>query len=143
MRRNDLRTLLFAPRFLLLFVLGLIVLALLGNAVYDLIVAVLGASLPTYAGLIVVAGLIFELLSRWFSELLAAVARRHPPSVRLPDEERSDPQPAPVLLVGVGPRERGPEWPVIEWHLRGGGCATAGSSHRPRGVPTPMICNSN
>jgi len=84
MRRNDLLTLLFDPRFPLLFVLGSIVLALLGNAVYDLIVAVLGASLPTYAGMIVVAGLIFVLLPRWFSELLAAVARRHPPSVPLP-----------------------------------------------------------
>jgi len=120
MRRNDLLTLLFDPRFPLLFVLGSIVLALLGNAVYDLIVAFLGDSPPTYVGLIVVAGLIFVLLSRWFRELLAAVARRRPPAVRLPDEERSDPQPALVMLVGLGPRERGPEWPVIEWHLQGG-----------------------
>ena len=80
MRRNDLLTLLSDPRFPLLFVLGSIVLALLGNAVYDLIVAFLGDSPPTYVGLIVVAGLIFVLLSRWFRELLAAVARRRPHS---------------------------------------------------------------
>lgn len=120
MRRDDLLNLLFNPQVPLLFVLGSIVLALLGNAVYDLVVALLGASLPTYVGLITVTGLIFVLLSRWFRELLAVVARRRPPAVRLPDEERSDPQPALVLLVGLGPRERGPEWPVIEWHLQGG-----------------------
>lgn len=120
MRRDDLLTLLFDPRFPLLFVLGSLVLALLGNAVYDLIIELLGASPPTYLGLIVVASLIFVLLSRWFRRLLTAITRRSPPVVHLSDEERSDPQPALVLLVGLGPRERGPEWPVIGWHLRGG-----------------------
>jgi hypothetical protein len=119
MRRNDLLTLLFDPRFPLLFVLGSIVLALLGNATYDLIVGLLGASPPTYLGLIAVSALIFFVLSRWFRELLRAARRRSPPAVKLPDEERSPPQPALVMLVGLGPVGKGPEWPVIEWHLQG------------------------
>lgn len=119
MRRDDLLTLLFDPRFPLLFVLGSIVMALLGNAVYDLVVLALGASPPTYVGLIAVAGLIFLVLSRWFRELVRAARRRSPPAVRLPDEERSPPQPALVLLVGLGPVGKGPEWPAIEWHLQG------------------------
>jgi hypothetical protein len=118
MRRDDFLTLLFDPRFPLLFVLGSIVMALLGNATYDLIVGALGASPPTYLSLIAVAGLIFLVLSRWFRELLRAARRRQPPTVQLPDEERSPPQPALVLLVGLGPLGRGPEWPVIEWHLQ-------------------------
>lgn len=120
MRRNDLLQLLFDPRFPILFVVGSIVLALLGNAAYDLIVAVLGANLPTYLSIIVVAGLIFVLLSRWFQDLVQAVTRRSPPTVQLSDEERSHPQPALVVLVGLGPQERGPEWPVISWHLQSG-----------------------
>lgn len=118
MRRNDLLNLLFNPQVPLLFVLGSVVLALLGNAVYDFAITLLGASLLSYAGLILVTGLLFIVLSNWFRELLRAVARRAPPVVKLPDEERSDPQPALVMLVGVGPRERGPEWPVLEWHMR-------------------------
>lgn len=119
MRRDDLLTLLFDPRFPLFFVVGSIVMALLGNATYDLIVGLLGASPPTYLSLIAVAGLIFLVLSRWFRELVRAARRRQPPAVRLPDEERAPPQPALVLLVGLGPLGRGPEWPVIEWHLQG------------------------
>jgi uncharacterized membrane protein YuzA (DUF378 family) len=122
MRRDDILTLLFDPRFPLLFVLGSIVMALLGNATYDLILALCGASLPTYGGVIVVAGLIFVLLSRWFHQVLQVVRgkRAAAGSIVLTPEERSLPQSALVLLVGVGPTiSKGPEWPIIDYHLKG------------------------
>lgn len=135
MRRDDLLALLFDPRFPLFFVVGSIVLALLGNATYDLIIVAVGATPPTYLGVIAVAALIFVVLSRWFRQLLRAIRRRDPLTPDVPDEERAPPQPALVLLVGLGPISRGPEWPVIRWHLQGAALRHCWLIVSPEGVP--------
>lgn len=111
---SELFALFFDPRVPVLFLLGSIVLAILGNGIYDLILAFVGETPQTLGYLAVGALLIFIGIVLGFWALLRARSRRI--SLALPPEQQAEPHAGLILPVGLNPQ--GAEREIIRWHLR-------------------------
>lgn len=112
-RLSDLFTLFFDPRVPVLFVLGSIGLAVVGNGIYDLLLLWLGAT-PTRIGAIVVAALlIFTAMTFSFWALLRRRAGKMLTLVQ-PEQEA---EPHAGLILAVGPNPQAAEREIISWHL--------------------------
>ncbi|PDW04083.1 hypothetical protein [Candidatus Viridilinea mediisalina] len=101
----------------LLFLIGSIALAILGNAIYELLTATFGATPQFLIGLVISAMLIFSFVAFSFQRLLRAYEQRqvsaHNPVA--PDQQ-ADPHPSLILPVGMS--KPGAELDIIVWHLR-------------------------
>lgn len=99
----------------LLFLVGSLALAILGNAVYELLTTTFGARPEFLIGLVITAALIFAFVALAFQRLLQAT-RAASGTLRIPQDQQVPPHPSLILPVGL--REEGPERPILEWHLR-------------------------
>ncbi|MCU0490907.1 MAG: hypothetical protein MUD01_04945 [Chloroflexaceae bacterium] len=104
----------FDPKLPLLFIVGSVALAVLGNAVYDLLTDVVGAQPQTLLSVSVVAVLIFFLAVLAFQRIVARSRPRQSPAI--PAEQQAAPHAALILPVGLN--ESGPERAIINWHLQ-------------------------
>lgn len=102
----------------ILFLIGSIALALLGNAIYELLTSTFGATPEFLIALVIGAILIFAFVALAFRRLLRALDRRRvvvQNAVR-PDQQ-AEPHAGLILPVGLNPR--GAEAAIIAWHQRG------------------------
>jgi hypothetical protein len=118
-RLPDLFALFFDPRIPILFIIGSIVLAVVGNGVYDLIVGFLGGTPRTLGYIIVGALLILLFVTLSFRALIRVLATRRPsPAFTLPTNLQANPCEGLVLFVSEGRQTS--EQPAIQFHLKGG-----------------------
>src|SRR5579859_554661 len=110
-RMNDLFAIFFDPRVPLTFVLGSIVLAVLGNGVYSLIVDLLGETPYKLWYIVIGALLIFVAITlvSW-----AWLRTRHLETVSMPNEHQADACAGLILLMS--PRAGTSEEVAIEYH---------------------------
>lgn len=101
----------------LLFLIGSLALAILGNAVYELLTSTFGATPEFLIALVIGAVLIFAFVAVGFRRLLRALDARQVVvrNVVAPDQQ-ADPHAGLILPVGLNPR--GPEAAIIAWHQR-------------------------
>jgi hypothetical protein len=99
----------------LLFIVASLALAMLGNALYELVLLTFGEQPVTLIGIIVGAALIFPLLYWGLRQALAAIARQ-PSFVEVAPAEQIQPHAGLILPVGLS--QPGPERAILEWHLR-------------------------
>jgi hypothetical protein len=113
-RLSDLFALFFDPRVPILFILGSVVLAVVGNGVYDLLLKWRGETVPAIGGIVISAVLIFivitfgfwALLRRWTRDVLTVV----------PSEQQAEPHAG--LILSVGPDPKAAARKIIEWHMQ-------------------------
>jgi len=118
-RLPDLFALFFDPRIPILFIIGSIVLAVVGNGVYDLLVGFLGATPRTLGSIIVGALLILLFVTLSFRALIRVLAaRRQTPTFTLPTSLQANPCEGLVLFVSEGRQTS--EQPAIQFHIKGG-----------------------
>lgn len=102
----------------LLFLVGSIALAILGNAVYELLTSTFGATPEFLIALVVAAVLIFAFVALSFRRLVRALDRRRVVAQnRVEPDQQADPHAGLILPVGLNPR--GAEAAIIGWHRRG------------------------
>ncbi len=99
----------------LLFIVASLVLAMLGNALYELVLLTFGAQPMTLLGIIIGAALIFPLLFWFLRQAIETIARRTPIIEIEPAEQI---QPHAGLILPVGLSQPGPERAILAWHLR-------------------------
>lgn len=97
-----------------LFIVGSLVLGLFSNAVYGLILVVLGDSPWTLVGIVVASVVILPLLYLSFRTLVRAF--RRPQATTIDEALRVSPHAALVLLVSTNPKA--PELDMIHYHLQ-------------------------
>lgn len=100
-----------------LFLVGSIALAILGNAIYELLTSTLGASPATLIALIVSAVLVFAFVALGFRRIVRALETRRNIGPVAPDRQAD---PYPGLILNVGLSKPGPERAIIQWHARNG-----------------------
>jgi len=107
------------PRVPFLFIVGSLALAILGNAVYELLTNSLGAAPAFLVALIIGATAIFLFVAFSFQRLLHVLERRRV-VVRnvIAPEQQAEAHAGLILPVGLNPK--GPEEDIIAWHQRGG-----------------------
>lgn len=113
---NDLFALFFDPRVPVLFVVGSIVLAIVGNGTYDLLLRWLGDTPQTIVAVIVGAILILVFVLLGFQALLRA--RHRALGTQLSQDEIANPHAGLVLFVSAGELEQGSEKHAIDHHLQ-------------------------
>lgn len=102
----------------LLFLIGSLALAILGNAVYELLTSTFGATPVFLIALVVSAVLIFAFVTVAFRRLLQALEQRRVlTGTGVAADQEADPHAALILPVGLNPR--GAEKAIIRWHQRG------------------------
>lgn len=101
-----------------LFIIGTLALALLGNALYELVLLTFGDRRETLVGIVVSAALILPLVYWSFRTIVEAIARNTRRTLEVPPAERMTPHRSLILPVGL--RDDGPERPILEHHLRDG-----------------------
>ena len=111
-RLNDLFALFFDPRVPALFLIGSLVLAVFGNAVYDLLVGAFGTTPQVLVVISLSAILIFVFVVIVLQKLLARRRRE----AGVPEQARAPERRALVLLVS--PHSGGGDVTIIEWHAR-------------------------
>lgn len=99
----------------LLFIIASLVLAVLGNALYELVLLIFGEQPMTLLGIIIGAALIFPLLYWGLRQAIETIARQRP-MVKVEPVEQIKPHAGLVLPVGLS--QHGPERAILEWHLR-------------------------
>lgn len=112
---NDLLRLFLETRVPVLFLIGSLALAILGNAVYELLTGVFGATPQFLIALIASAVLIFAFVVAGFQRLLRRLKRRGGTTVE-PDRQ-SPPHPGLILLVSTNPQAADAD--IIAWHQQG------------------------
>jgi hypothetical protein len=107
----------FEPRAPAAFLVGSLALGVAGSAAYSLLSALLGNTLWAQGGLLLSAVLVLlfaaGVLNRAGQVLAARAARGR---LAIPDHQQIAAHAGLVLPVGL--REHGPEWPILEWHVR-------------------------
>ncbi|MCS7288660.1 MAG: hypothetical protein NZ699_05965 [Roseiflexus sp.] len=98
----------------LLFIAASLMLAMLGNALYELVLLTFGEQPVTLIGIIVGAALIFPLLFWLLRRAIETIARRTP-IIEVEPAEQIKPHPGLILPVGLS--QPGPERAILEWHL--------------------------
>lgn len=111
---NDLLRLFLETRVPALFLIGSLALAILGNAVYELLTAVFGATPQFLIALIASAVLIFAFVVAGFQRLLRGLKRRGGTTVA-PDRQAS---PHPGLILPVSPNPQAADADILAWHQR-------------------------
>lgn len=102
----------------LLFLIGSIALAILGNAIYELLTSTFGATPEFLIALVIAAVLIFAFVAEGFRRLLRAIERRGVVAQnRVGPDQQAEPHAGLILPVGLNPR--GAEGAIIAWHQRG------------------------
>ncbi len=101
-RYNGLFVLFFDPRVPTLFVLGSIVLAVLGNGVYSLLLAVLGTAPSTIGAIVTGALLILIVVTLGFRALVHIFVAKAPPVPAVPTEHKAIPHAGLILFVSEG-----------------------------------------
>jgi hypothetical protein len=101
-RIRDIFALFFDPRLPLLFVVGSIVLAVLGNAIYSLLTFYTGSEPTALIGIIVSALLIFAAVVAGFRAVVRLL-QRAPISANIPQEDRAEPHVGLMILVSQNP----------------------------------------
>ncbi|MGQ9550370.1 MAG: hypothetical protein ACUVWS_17270, partial [Roseiflexus sp.] len=99
-----------------LFVIASLVLAMLGNALYELVLLMFGAQPITLIGIIVGSALIFPFLVWSIRRVIEGIAGKQQ-TIEVIPAERIEPHSALVLPVGL--RSQGPERAILEWHQPG------------------------
>lgn len=99
-----------------LFVIASLVLAMLGNALYELVLLMFGAQPITLIGIIVGSALIFPFLVWSIRRVIEGIAGKQQ-TIEVIPAERIEPHSALVLPVGL--RSQGPERAILEWHQSG------------------------
>jgi hypothetical protein len=99
----------------LLFIVASLVLAMLGNALYELVLLTFGEQPVTLIGIILGAALIFPLLFWGLRRAIETIARRNP-IIDVKPAEQIEPHAGLILPVGLSPS--GPERAILAWHLR-------------------------
>lgn len=99
----------------LLFIVASLVLAMLGNALYELVLLTFGEQPVTLIGIILGAALIFPLLFWGLRRAIETIARRNP-IIDIAPAEQIHPHAGLILPVGLNPS--GPEQAILAWHLR-------------------------
>jgi|GEM_PF-764047 len=114
LRLTDLFALFFDPKVPTLFIVGSIVLAVVGNGIYDLLLYWFGETASTITAIVVSATLIFVALTLGFWALI----RRYRPddATLVPPEQEA--QPHAGLILTVGPNPNAAARAIIEWHLK-------------------------
>lgn len=100
----------------LLFIVASLVLAMLGNALYELVLLMFGEQPVTLLGIIIGAALIFPLLFWFLRQAIETIAWRRP-MMKIEPVEQIQPHAGLILPVGLSPQ--GPERAILEWHLSG------------------------
>ncbi len=101
-----------------LFIVASLVLALLGNALYELVLLTFGDQRETLIGIVVSAALILPLIYWSFRTIVDAIARSTRQILKVSSSEQITPHRSLILPVGL--RDDGPERPILEYHLRDG-----------------------
>lgn len=99
-----------------LFIVASLVLAMLGNALYELVLLMFGAQPITLIGIIVGSALIFPFLVWSIRRVIEGIAGKQQ-TIEVIPAERIEPHSALVLPVGL--RSQGPERAILEWHQPG------------------------
>lgn len=115
-RLNDLFALFFDPRVPVLFVLGSIVLAIVGNGVYDLLLGWFGTTPQTIGAVTVGAVLVMIFIIVGFQALLRA--RQMRVETLVPEEQEAIPHPNLVLFVSAANLEQGNEQHALACHMQ-------------------------
>jgi hypothetical protein len=115
---NDLLRPFLETRAPLLFLIGSLALAILGNAVYELLTSTFGATPEFLIALVISATLIFSFVALSFQRLLRVLEQRQV-LVRniIAPEQQAAPHAGLILPVGLHPQ--GAEAAIIAWHQRG------------------------
>ena len=115
---NDLFRQFLETRAPLLFLIGSIALAILGNAIYELLTSSFGATPVFLIALVVGAALIFAFVTVALRRLLRALEQRR---VVVRNQVRPDQQAErhAGLILPVGLNPRGAEAAIVAWHQRG------------------------
>ncbi len=113
---NDLLRLFLETRFPILFLIGSLALAILGNAVYELLVNAFGATPQFLIALIVSAVMIFAFVVLGFQRLLRAIQRRGRMNGVIGPDEQAPPHAGLILPVSPNPKAADAE--IIAWHAR-------------------------
>jgi hypothetical protein len=102
----------------LLFLVGSLALAILGNAVYELLTITFGATPEFLIGLVVAAVLIFAFVAVGFQRLVRALDRQGGGAQnQVGADQQAEPHAGLILPVGLNPR--GAEVAIVTWHRRG------------------------
>lgn len=111
---TDLFALFFDPKVPILFIVGSIMLAVIGNGIYDLVLLWFGESASTITIIVLSATLIFIAITLGFW----AIVHRYQvdTDTLVPPEQEA--QPHAGLILTVGPDPRAAARSIIEWHLR-------------------------
>lgn len=99
-----------------LFIVGSLALALLGNALYALVLLAFGEQPVTLIGIVIGAALIVPFIAWGVRTLSVAIAQRGRTRLEVPPAERIAPHHGLVLAIGLRPD--GPERAILEWHLQ-------------------------
>lgn len=114
---TNLFALFFDPKVPILFLLGSLALALMGNAMYDLLITMYGATPRTYWSVGIGAMLIFGFVIFGFRLLVGILERRRQGRViTVPSEQHVAPHTGLLLLVGPNPNA--PDKAIADYHLR-------------------------
>ncbi len=113
---NDLLRLFLETRVPVLFLIGSLALAILGNAVYELLTGVFGATPQFLVALIGGAVLIFAFVVVGFQRLLRAIQSRGSKFGGLEPDQQAPPHAGLILPVSPNPKAADAE--IIAWHLR-------------------------
>ncbi|HEU4326772.1 MAG TPA: hypothetical protein VFS21_26770 [Roseiflexaceae bacterium] len=114
---NDLFRPFLETRVPLLFLIGSLALAVLGNATYELLTTTFGATPEFLIGLIASAILIFTFVALSFRRLLRALdARRVVVRNTVAPDQQAEPHAGLILPVGLN--QSGPEQAIVAWHQR-------------------------
>lgn len=115
---NDLFRPFLETRAPLLFLIGSIALAILGNAIYELLTSTFGATPEFLIALVIGAVLIFAFVAANFRSLVRAIERRRVVAQnRVEPDQQAEAHAGLILPVGLNPR--GAEAAIIAWHRRG------------------------
>ncbi|MFQ3663816.1 MAG: hypothetical protein SNJ69_15680 [Chloroflexaceae bacterium] len=113
---NDLLRLFLETRVPILFLIGSLALAILGNAVYELLVNAFGATPQFLIALIISAVMIFSFVVLGFQRLLRAIQRRGRTNGEIKPDEQALPHAGLILPVSPNPKAADAE--IIAWHVR-------------------------
>ncbi len=114
LRLTDLFALFFDPKVPVLFLVGSIMLAVIGNGVYDLLLQSFGTTLPTVATIVVTATLILIGVTLGFWVLVHRY--RVQDEILVPPEQEAQPHTGLILTVGPDPQSAARS--IMEWHLK-------------------------